>query len=80
MSWNQKLDRTMPPPLAAGSQAARPTLCIQWQPVAELTAGAAAFSALFSGKRADNLQDLDCGDPQTHVPLTDAAALPLKSP
>jgi hypothetical protein len=65
MSWNGKLDRTMQPPLIAGSQAARLTLCRQWQPAAEVTAGAAAFSAFFSGKRAANPQDLDCGDPRT---------------
>ena len=34
MSWNLPLDRTVPPPLTAGSQAAKPSLCLRRLPSA----------------------------------------------
>jgi hypothetical protein len=54
MSWNPQLDRTMQPPLIAGSQAARLTLAIRERPPPDITAKLLPVAASSLATRLQN--------------------------
>ncbi len=81
MSWNLPLKRTMLPCfIRAGSQAARPSLCLLRQPIPEITAKLLPVTAYPPANRTPIPRIGLATTPKTRVPLTDAAAVPAKSP
>ena len=80
MSWNRLLDCRVLPRLTAGSQAAKPTLCLQKTAICKTDAQAAASRAVFSAIPAAIPRNKPHAAQNAHVPLNAAAALLPKSP
>ena len=70
MSWNHLLDFRVLPRLIAGSQAAKPTLCLRRLPFCESGGQAAAAKAVFSGNPDDNHPKQASRNSKAHVPVT----------
>ena len=60
MSWNRLLDCTMPPRFTAGSQAAKPTLCLRRLPSAKTNAQDRCFQSCLLGHPGGNPPDQAC--------------------
>jgi Putative transposase/Transposase zinc-binding domain len=80
MSWNSPLKRTMPHCFTAGSQTARPSLCLRRLPVQEITAKTLPVAASSPQNWAPISRIGLVAIQQTRVPLTNAAGVPPKSP
>ncbi len=80
MSWNRLLDCRLPPPLTAGSQAAKPTLCPRRPPSAKLTPKPLLPELSSRPSRRQIPRNKPYAAQYAHVPLNAAAALLPKSP
>ena len=80
MSWNRLLDCRVLPPLTAGSQAAKPTLCPRRPPSAKLTPKPLLPELSSRPSRRQIPRNKPHAAQYAHVPLNAAAALLPKSP